>query len=407
MIVLLTGALAVDKKYIKSEMYNQLNYRKIIYKDYDISYSSIIEEKNIEDNICIKNKEGQILYEISKETKKEGINLISNEDYQQINSLVKKENDYLRSKEYYSIYMRKKTDLNLYEPYLKDLTEEEIRKFNLLTKEGIEFAPYYMWSMGFKDYRNHDVIKDVLHEKHVNRFFKFLGKTVDENSVMQDELKFGTDLWIKIFSDFHKNNKEIFQVFSFPVSEYFINRLIENLGKENVFVINITRNPTCSYIFDFEIESEDEEIDNKSIFSKFFSDKNFYHVMTEKSVKCLFNQSVLKNNPNVTTIKYEELLKNPIINIMGKEIKLPKILSKNNLISQYEHNTFVPLLKTKKYYTKVSQIPLFNKLFSNTHQNLNTYYFQEKAKDIFPNNVFQELGYHPLSFFDICSTRKY
>ncbi len=206
-----------------------------------------------------------------------------------------------------------------------------------------------------------------------------------------------------ILNSFKEKNS--YNIWTGIFSPSFIQKVKEELGEENVRVLNIIRNPSvCSFInnldYNFDAIRYEEDYIKKN--NKF---KNF--------IFSIFNMVLVKSLPNVINIKYEDYLKNEKFLLDDKEIFLRNQLSNyNSIINEFE------LFKCESSSIENFSIDNFQEIFSNfdLNQNLNLFFDvlkSEYVKNILDNNLkqdvvnqvpknfFEYLGYNPLSIDQI------
>jgi hypothetical protein len=178
-------------------------------------------------------------------------------------------------------------------------------------------------------------------------------------------------------------------VISGSFSKTFVNMLTRDIDK--VYAINITRNPSVVYTIDSI--TQDTAPYNTTTGVKLLKQRN------ESS----FVQSViLKQMPNVQTIKFESILETGTIQIGNHAIDLSCYRSYNNVLTQDEYHNLMP---------KCSLSPLdvdqFNYLADNFKKVLpsNRSDIPQEIAEQLPSSLFRELDYQPLSLQEItCPT---
>ena len=136
-------------------------------------------------------------------------------------------------------------------------------------------------------------------------------------------------------------------------SKTFIEKIKADLGEENVLVLNIIRNPAVCFLLN---EKDDE----------YYIEKAPWNTTLDKMKlqNSLLTGIILKNMPGVVTIKFEDILQNQSFVINGVTIPIPNDhLNYNNIITQWEKDTVVPLNKispatfntNNEYYANLSK----------------------------------------------------
>lgn len=185
----------------------------------------------------------------------------------------------------------------------------------------------------------------------------------------------------KEFLDTYKSKKTKHHIVSGLFSRTFVEKIRKYLGKDNVIVYNIIRNPSVAFLYDNEpvlpekVLEELKQPDLKLGTNLFSSTISAY---------------TLSQLDYVKTIKYEDLIKQDSIDINGTTVKLSRHIAHNSYIASYEKEMFESVALERK-----DQLELFNNVFSNVH----TY------SDItqLPDNLFEVLGYEPLTYEQISS----
>lgn len=172
------------------------------------------------------------------------------------------------------------------------------------------------------------------------------------------------------------NSKSVkHQVISGVFSKNFIDKIRKILGVNNVYVLNIMRNPSVSYVLD-DTEQQVAELNNTDI------------TIGEVVYSNALTNNILQTLNYVNTMKYEDIIRNGNITINDILIDLPMLVKYNQYITEDEKSQ----LDNDKSIRK-EQLAKFNEVF----QNLNS--FNDYVT--LPNNLFSALGYEPLSYSDI------
>lgn len=174
------------------------------------------------------------------------------------------------------------------------------------------------------------------------------------------------------------------------ISKYYIDKLIEVHGKENVIVINITRNPTISSF----------------VYNSLFKDYKEETIEMDCDNACS-----LSNLTYVSTIKFEYIIKNKKITIDGKDILFSNDFgTTNNYLANFEYKN--ENIK-KSFDDKSFDYNDSNILFSNLNiikstyvgSSLDSWYSEaikvgktkddvDKKIDSYAINVFDKLNYN-------------
>ena len=118
-------------------------------------------------------------------------------------------------------------------------------------------------------------------------------------------------------------------------SKTFIEKIKVDLGAENVLVLNIIRNPAVCFLLN---EKDDE----------YYIEKAPWNTTLDKMKlqNSILTGVILKNMPDVVTIKFEDILQNQGFEINGITIPIPNgHINFNNILTQWEKDTVIPLNK--------------------------------------------------------------
>lgn len=190
-------------------------------------------------------------------------------------------------------------------------------------------------------------------------------------------------------------------------SPSFIERVRNDLGSENVRVLNFIRNPSVCYFVSSYYEAPDitrkHNCDRYVLFS-------------------ILNMMMVKNLPNVINIRYEDYLKNGKFSLMEKDVPLRfELTNYNNIINQFEFSGYKEDSIDDDYMND------FNQNFQNFDliKNLKTVFETEEGSEYYdvnkkymyvlekylnieefnkiPKNFFENLNYNPLNISQIIS----
>ena len=219
--------------------------------------------------------------------------------------------------------------------------------------------------------------------------------------------------------DNYKNRVRPVHVISGFFGKRFLNKIRQDLGADNVVVINLTRNPSIAYLLNDRPDS-------------FYSspDLNYKSLDLWNLQRSILNAVAIKKEPYVTTIKFEDMLVDQQFSVRGAVIKLPEAYKEHNRwVTKFEQNSyhndgynldafnyFNNLTEyyriCRPYHANDSQVlgddnnpnnphtgPIVYKFFidhideMNSTLNLN---LVPTDFDKIPSNLFVELGYAPL-----------
>lgn len=197
--------------------------------------------------------------------------------------------------------------------------------------------------------------------------------------------------------DAYNNRTSDVYVITGSFGKHIIDRIRDDLGDENVHVLNIIRHPSVCFMFNEKP-------------SNFYTDRTPF-MDSEKLRRSLFNAIHLKSCEDITTVRYEDILDAGEFTIAGVTIQLPPDLaSDNGFLTNVEKNIYAPAevvgddalaeLNAKysdfKHFTDVTteQLELINGLMGTEHT-------VESMVAMLPSNVFEALGYEPMTRAEI------
>jgi hypothetical protein len=174
-------------------------------------------------------------------------------------------------------------------------------------------------------------------------------------------------------------------VISGSFSRAFIEQLEEDV--EDLIVLNIVRNPSTTYIMDsMELE------DNKSLYDVEFN----IPLLKRRYISSILNSITLANMPNVTTLRYEDLIHDGVLSVASVSIPVVKPYNEWTTAKEKIGITF-NLQVTQEDLDNFNAT--FSRLcFSLQHTN---YDLPSCIFDSLPENVFEELGYEQLTLKEI------
>ena len=245
-----------------------------------------------------------------------------------------------------------------------------------------------------------DDFSKSIDEKILQNHFIDSWPTTDFSFLFSQQQEFDEEKTYEQILDSYNNNSDIDDIWTGRFSISFIKKLQDDIGFENLRVLNFIRNPSsCLFSNDLDDDSK-MKYGNISILNMFF----------------------LKNVPGVININYEEYLTNGNFLLNGLEIPLPSfVINYNNLISEYEMSKYDSNLIIEELMRDLNQgyinfefIEMIREgLKSETTPEEEEVYnkfiidFEEKLDktivDEIPKNIFQELNYSPLSLEQIIS----
>jgi hypothetical protein len=121
-------------------------------------------------------------------------------------------------------------------------------------------------------------------------------------------------------------------------SKTFIERIKVDLGAENVKIINIIRNPAVCFLLN---EKDDEYYTEKAPWSTFYD-----YVKLQYST---VTGTILKNMPEVMTIKFEDIIRDGYFTLNNINISIPDNHENyNGIITKWEKDNIIPLNKVTR-----------------------------------------------------------
>jgi len=192
-------------------------------------------------------------------------------------------------------------------------------------------------------------------------------------------------------------------------SKAFIDKIRADLGVQNVTALNIIRNPSTCILLNpktdeyYEDPSKERTIESDNL----------------KLMRSLENAIVLSDVDYVTTIKFEDIITTGKFMVNGVEVGVPDgYTNYNGILTQWEKENIIPLNLVLKAdlekenldlenYIATHYIPVVDEGVLNFLNNLRTIPFQslDELHAVLlakcPVNVFERLGYTPLSYDEI------
>ena len=188
------------------------------------------------------------------------------------------------------------------------------------------------------------------------------------------------------YSDFdrlfleYKNKKTKTLVVTGVFSKDTIQDLKRKLGKNNVMVYNITRNPSTSFLLD------DDLINSTGGIAALSSQVE----IGEDLFSACLSAITLSQLEGVITLKYEDLIQNNTIKINNRDVTFTSITKHNDNLTNYEFDNMKDIININK-----DKLNAFNQVFKNLHNHT-------ELKKL-PNDIFDALGYEPLIYEQILS----
>lgn len=178
----------------------------------------------------------------------------------------------------------------------------------------------------------------------------------------------------------YRNRTFPIHVISGSFSKTFIDKIRQDLGVENVKAYNIVRHPSVMYLIH---EKPDSYYAIKFPATPETDDKKAYDA--------IMNAVSLARFDDITTYKYEDILKQNHIVIEGEEIDLPEEYKNyNDLITTWEKEY------AEQEIVDPTRLENFNNFCSNIGNLTAQEYGIERASQ-YPRDIFEALGYSPLT----------
>lgn len=199
----------------------------------------------------------------------------------------------------------------------------------------------------------------------------------------------------------YRERKYDYKIISGSFGKTFLEKIRQDIGEENVLVLNIVRNPSAAFI-----------ISNKPDISYESDVRQPNNLLTKKDDELAFiesymNSILIKDLPYVNTMKYEDILKNGYIEILNNKIDFSFFYK--------QYNSYITIFDIKK----IISLNLVNSVLVNGYnmimQNLPLSYMNsfndtgegkpivdddlnEEQFEKVPKNFFEPFGYSPLSY---------
>jgi hypothetical protein len=190
-------------------------------------------------------------------------------------------------------------------------------------------------------------------------------------------------------------------------SKTFIDAIRNDIGAENVTVINIIRNPSTCALLNQKEDSYYLDLTKNRTPELDYS----------KLGHSLVNAAILARYDDINTIKFEDIIQNGKFIVNGIEIGVPVGYSNyNSQLTTWEHTNIIPLeivssemlesVNTAfQQYAVDSAATINDELLtyvnSLRHTPITLSEFTNLVLNNLPNNLFNELGYQPLSYEEI------
>lgn len=249
------------------------------------------------------------------------------------------------------------------------------------------------------------------------------GLTLVINAPMDGE---GTDYsykWAYQYTDVlskYENRTYDTQVIAGSFSRYFVECIRRDLGEENVAVLNVTRNPSSTYVVN---ERTDEDLAMTP------AGPTERGRQRRRLVRSLASTVILKTTPGVQSVKYEDILKNSEFEFNGRSIQCPpETTETNGIVTARERDgilsracvTDVMVREFNRRYSdyhcdraqldKNGELEFISFLESIAHATPEDLARHQIPQDLelvkdriskVPHNFFEVLGYTPLAYADI------
>lgn len=149
----------------------------------------------------------------------------------------------------------------------------------------------------------------------------------------------------------------------------------------DIHVLNFVRNPSAVYVTGVDSIDEDDELPLGTQY------------ITPMSTSAAIDNITLSKLDYVTTVRFEDILRDGYFEFMGNKYDRPAACNNyNNIITKYE------AVKTKRGIKMTAGlVDEFNQRFSNFNQSFVNCHNDPRL----PSNIFAELGYEPLTLQEI------
>ena len=233
----------------------------------------------------------------------------------------------------------------------------------------------------------------------------FAHSALDYNLINSDD-DFSEDLREKEFfySDLletYKNSKLKNVVVCGSFGKTYLKHLAKDIGKENLLVLNIIRNPSVSWCVHQKSDTYYKLHKSSRLNSRAGDIEKFFE-STLASIS-------IKDLNFVQTIKFEDII-NHGLTVLDHKVTLPVGYECfNNYLTEYEiSNVITQNLATEQLITDMNE-RLSNYKYTDSFEinesDIKRLNLPENINDYFPNNIFLELEYLPLTYKQIIDKR--
>lgn len=187
----------------------------------------------------------------------------------------------------------------------------------------------------------------------------------------------------KLINSYQARTTE-FVIISGSFSKLFVEKVTEDLKTDAMFV-NITRHPSVIYVVDAAQPDPYGPYDTDIVIP----------MLKRRNISSLLNTVTLKRLPEVTSIKFEDIISQGKLTINNINIDVSNDYKNHNgLLTQSE---LLPLAVSDE------NVKLFNKKFQALNSTLkaSTFELPTKIFEQLPENVFEKLDYSPLDLEQI------
>ena len=170
-------------------------------------------------------------------------------------------------------------------------------------------------------------------------------------------------------------------------SKSIIDRITNEIGSENVAVVNIVRNPSSAFVCNLRSQEFYTEFPNE-------------YDSHDKRIKQSFLNAVSLKNNGVDTIKIEDITIDGLLTVAGTTVHLPEGSAlTNGYITDFESS----IIQSQSDELDAS-LSEFNNVMSDFNHNciINSEELEQQVIDkihqLLPENIFTSLGYSPLTY---------
>ena len=184
-------------------------------------------------------------------------------------------------------------------------------------------------------------------------------------------------------------------------SKIFIDKITEDLGEDNVLVINIIRNPSTAFLL---TQQTDQYYEEHTYYNK--EEDN------QRLKNSLLAAAAIKDYKNVITVKFEDIIKDGKFYINGSEIPAPPGYEAfNSYVTKWENDNMLSLNivdenSLNEFNNFITNFLTFERIkqYSDTRNlSLSDEQINQIILSVGWTNLFEKLGYSPLTKTQVIS----